>query len=275
MSETNTGEQATQEAPVESGQPSESQSQQSTQPENQHQPQQQPNPQIDRLLSQVNGMRSIVEPLTKGGLNTPDAVQQAITSHQQLNQLRERGIDVNALLGTGNQPQQQAQEKQSNPLSITDIETMLETREAKATHTQANQQSTGTLQAFAKEVGGEQSGVVWQLTQIEASDYLKENGRLYPPNHPLHESDYMPLNESDINSIKANVQKKMDALYGMRARKGIDGTATPGSGNTMDGAATDPNRGTGLTDAASRKARVEELYRRNLAQGAGETISNA
>ena len=132
-----------------------------------------------------------------------------------------------------------------------------------------------TLHGYAKEIGGDQANEVMSLFKQEAQEYMKQNGRLYPVGHPLHESDYMPLAESDLAIVRSNVQRKLDMFSGMRARAVLDSTATPGSGNAMDGAATDPNRGTGLRDKDSRRARVEQALRRNLAHGSGESISNA
>ena len=273
MSETPTGsEQSGGEAP-QSGQPSQPEATHISPPTETQQPQSQPDNRVERLLSQVNGMKSIVDPLVQGGFNTPDAVRQMVASHQRLAELQSRGINIDALVGNGQQ--QKAQEEPKQYATTAEINSLLDSREARSAHSQANTQATSSLKAYAQEVGGDQASAVYGLAHTAAEDYMKTNGRLYPPSHPLHETDYMPLNETDIANIKSTVQKQMDAFRGMNARTDIDGTATPGARNVTDGTATDPNRGTGLTDAASRKMRAEELYRRNLAALSGESISNA
>lgn len=277
MSEQVTGEATGQEAPVESGQPSQSQQTQPSQTQSQEAQTQQSQPDnnaVERLRSQVNGMKSMVDPLIKSGFNTPDSIQNALSAHGKLQQLQSRGIDIDALLGT---EQQQAQQKPESPstISLDDIEGLLNTREAKQAHSQSNDQANSTLRSFASEIGGEQSDIVWQLTQQAARGHLQSNGRLYPAGHPLHETDYMPLNEGDIETIKATVKKQLDAIGGMRARASVQETQTPGGGNSMDGAATSQDQTRGMADKASRRARIEELMRQNEARLGGETISNA
>jgi hypothetical protein len=138
---------------------------------------------------------------------------------------------------------------------------------------------TNSLKSFSSEIGGEQSDLVWSLTKQAAQQHMQENGTRYPYGHPLHDTNYMPLNENDVQAVKAKVQQQIDAIRGMAAREaanpGIPGTPTPGSsGGLMNGAATGPNAN-GLTDKQARQAQVQEVYRRTLAGLNGESISNS
>jgi len=260
-------------APATGGQPGGT-TQQTTEQSQTEQPKQQSAPAPDlseRYKSQINGMRPYVEPLREAGITDPSQVQQLLQDRQTIQKFRERGIDINTLLGDQAQPQQQTQQEQK-PLTRDDLAAFYREQTATQQHESADAAATNQLKAFSQEVGGNYSNDVWDIVLIEAGRYLKENGQRYPIDHPLYEKSYVPPNDSDLEQIKELVKQRLDRIRGAAARTGIDQSVTQQS--TPNG---NPNEGAQpamLGRKEVRLNRIKDLMSQNMAALNGESASN-
>lgn len=237
--------------------------------------------QIERLTRQINGDKPFVETWRKYGINSAEQLDQALQSHQRVNQLREQGFDINTI--KFDQPQQ-AQAQQPDDMkslvneSVREALGGFERERAEHEHEAGNTAAYAKLQSFAKDIAGDNQSLFLPLVNQAATEFYKSNGRRYPDYHPLHDTQYQPLTDAEIEQVKEIALRKFDTLRGMdsstaAARGSIEGSTTPAQSGTTDGGQV---RVFGpRADKAKRSDMVRAAFNRELGRSSGETMSNS
>ena len=211
--------------------------QQTTQPVHQQpvesQPQQSP-PDVSRYVSQINGMKGMVEPLNAAGITSADQIQTMLQKSQQFDSLASKGINVDAMLQGA--AQQQSQENPGEqPLTLSGIEQMFDTREATAAHKSGFSALNNKLNGIVAEFSDESSRpILNSLMQQVMTEQYGSNGLQYPAGHP-RAGQTMPLADNHLDDVRAKFVAKIDEARGMFARQQAtpNQTVTPGQNGSL------------------------------------------
>lgn len=260
-------------APTTGGQPEATQQQQtSNQPAQQTPSAPDVSEKINRLTSQINGMKALVEPLTRAGIRSADDLESLLEERSTLQEFQRRGVNVRSLLN-GEAPKQQTEDSDEKPLTRSDLQTFFQHQRLEQEHEQADAKATQSLRQFATEIGGaDYANDMWDIVLAEAGRHLQENGRRYDQSHPKYATSYVPPSEQDIEQIKQMVKQRLDRIRGATARQRVDDSVTqqavPG-GNPNTGVQEAP-----VNRKVQRQNRIRELLEQNQRMISGESVSN-
>ena len=251
-------------APVTSGQPQAAPVVQ-TQGHISPQPVTQAQPDVSRYVSQINGMKGLVDPLTQAGVTSADQIQALIQKSNQFDSLTSKGINIDAMLQGANQQQQSQVSPGDQPFTVNQAATFFDTREANATHSAGFQDLNTSLNTMVSELASDEgsravfNGLMRQVVEKEYADH----GQQYPSGHPLA-GKTMPLSKTRLDTIKSSFMASVDDTRGMFARQQVAQaqTVTPGQTGSMQ--TTQGGQAKEMSPQEKTRQRITEMYNRNV-----------
>jgi len=201
-----------------------------------------------RQAQLYEGGRVLTDPLVQAGIKTPDDLKPLIDLY---NTAKERGSSVDQITGLlrGQQPQQApAQEPpQPNALTPDELDRRLDMRDAKSLHQSSFDQMKSGLttmrESVAQELNLPADSMLLDRVEAIASDAYERS--FYPPEHPLHNEQYKPLDSNQLQSLRSQAAEAVKAevaklkIIQAQGQQKLASTPTQPSGNTLESTANE------------------------------------
>ena len=175
-----------------------------------------------RLVDQINGLKSLTEPLRALGANDPDSIKALADKASRYDQLSQQGISLddlhNMVSSRGQQSQGQEQPEYMTSESAKQIMNQLQTL-ARGEHENGVAQVRSSIDSIARELGGDE-GVDIVKSDVEHAlrMYAREHGTKYPDGHPL-QGRLRPFTASQMSEVKSMAQEIIDRKVGYLTKR--------------------------------------------------------
>lgn len=173
-----------------------------------------------RLIEQINGLKSLTEPLRALGANDLNSIKALADKASRYDQLSQQGIALddlhNMISSRGQQSQEQSEYMTSE--SAKQIMNQLQTL-AMSEYENGVAQVRSSVDSIAKELGGDEGAdIVKSDVEHALRLYARENGTKYPNGHPL-QGRLKPFTASQMSEVKSMAQEIIDRKVGYLTKR--------------------------------------------------------
>jgi hypothetical protein len=171
---------------------------------------------LRQLAAEAQQYKPFVDSLTKYGIK--DAAQ-LDSAFRPINAARERGLDLDQLVGALSPKPSNQQIPTANPqgpISMEDVQRFVGNQFAVQAHQSATAEQSRMESALVNEVvgsGGDQDKAIFSALVAQT---INASRKFYPQDHPLHRDDLAPLSASEFSAVAAKVKEQWNGFVGSR-----------------------------------------------------------
>lgn len=237
-----------------------------------------------RGYEQYNGSRAILEQLGKAGIRSAEDFQAFASRAERYDNLSQtlgqHRLDPDTLtkMFSGGGGDEGQQENSTGELTLDSVRQVvgdeIRSIELKRQHDQHQAAERSAMEKAIQGIVGDDNGIkdtASQLFKMAVSNKIQSEPPLYPEGHPLANSAYRPLNQSEIGKIADDVKALLTSLRGQTAvsdaNKALSGSP-PASGQSpvSGGGGTDDNRPLFMRSKEERMPLVKQVFEQNRAR---------
>lgn len=215
-----------------------------------------------RYKQQLDGQRPLVEEAVRAGFKTPEDIKEV---GELVALARASGMTVAALREALRQepvsraaPVAEPPKRPDGAIDTASIESMVESRLegrfAERDHQSAAEREQELLHRAAVEIAGPDADAdAVDLVSAALKAKARANRDKYPPNHPLAERYYRPLNADKVDELAKRVREQFGKVVGAKSQPAPKPVAVTGGPSGLAGVPAE------VTD---QKAKIDEIFNR-------------